>query len=195
MATHIAAHSKQGCQLLVCDRSFASLDAAGSRLMGSWAGWGLRWVCMWSTDSVSDYIAASNCHKCVIQDPSDEIIANPASLKVHDFRQVAPWNLTPSIDVGPHLSESPRALCISFEHTSADRHHYKPHEHLCVCTCSTTHQDASTTVLEIILTQHLTPLSLLLLRRSVHLFRRVWPYAAGWATRALPSTRSLRTTC
>jgi pimeloyl-ACP methyl ester carboxylesterase len=87
VATHIAAHSKQGCQLLVCDRSFSSLDAAGSRLMGSWAGWGLRWVCMWTTDSVSDYIAASNCHKCVIQDPGDEIIANPASLKVRKLHR------------------------------------------------------------------------------------------------------------
>jgi hypothetical protein len=69
-----------GAELLVCDRTFASLDSVASRLLGQWAGYGLRYLVNWKTDVVSDYLSCS-CPKIVLQDPNDEIIANAASLK------------------------------------------------------------------------------------------------------------------
>ncbi len=65
----------------MCDRTFASLDSVATRLLGgAWAGYGLRYLGLWSTPVVSDYLAA-RCPKLVLQDPNDEIIANVASLK------------------------------------------------------------------------------------------------------------------
>jgi hypothetical protein len=66
--------------MLICDRSFASLDSVASRLLGSWASHGLRGLTFWKTDVVTDYIN-SKCHKIVLQDPNDEVIAHCASLK------------------------------------------------------------------------------------------------------------------
>jgi len=77
-AAHVAAHCPP--ELLICDRSFASLDAVAQRLMGSWAALGLRYVGLYRTDVVTDFLRAP-CKKVLLQDPSDEIIHNSASLK------------------------------------------------------------------------------------------------------------------
>jgi hypothetical protein len=69
-----------GADLLICDRTFASLDSVASRLLGWWAGLGLRFLGLWNTDVVSDFLSCS-CPKVVLQDPADEIIADEASLK------------------------------------------------------------------------------------------------------------------
>jgi len=47
---------------------------------GSWAGLGLKYCTLWSTNVMRDYLAAT-CPKIILQDPDDEIIANLASLK------------------------------------------------------------------------------------------------------------------
>mmetsp|Transcript_29154 Transcript_29154/g.64737 ORF Transcript_29154/g.64737 Transcript_29154/m.64737 type:complete len:940 (+) Transcript_29154:72-2891(+) len=65
---------------LVCDRTFASLDATAARLLGPWAGYGLKYCTLWNTNVAADYLACT-CPKVILQDPDDEIIANLASLK------------------------------------------------------------------------------------------------------------------
>eukprot|EP01034_Spumella_vulgaris_P034452 gene34452-42490_t len=78
-ACYVASHC--AVEGLVCDRTFASLDAVATRLLrGMWAGYGLRYLGLWQTHVVSDYLACS-CPKLILQDPDDEIIANVASLK------------------------------------------------------------------------------------------------------------------
>ena len=79
VASYIA--STLPVDLLICDRTFASLDAVAGRLMGQWAFLGLRYIGLYRSDVVSDYMRA-NCPKIILQDPSDEIIINSASLKV-----------------------------------------------------------------------------------------------------------------
>ncbi len=64
IACHIA--RKKQVDALVCDRTFASLDAAACRLMGNWAGISMRWLSWWSTDVVSDYLAVT-CAKVLLQ--------------------------------------------------------------------------------------------------------------------------------
>ena len=44
---------------LVCDRTFASLDAVAARLLGAWAGYGIRFLTLWRTDVVADYLACA----------------------------------------------------------------------------------------------------------------------------------------
>ena len=79
VAAHVAARlADRERDLLVCDRTFASLDATAGRLMGSWASLGLRYVGLYRTDVASDYLSA-RCHKVMLQDPADEIIHNSAS--------------------------------------------------------------------------------------------------------------------
>ena len=80
MACHAARVCGADADLLVCDRTFCSLDAVAERLMGSWASLGLQIVCRWNTDVVSDFMA-SKCPRIVLQDPSDEIISHCSSLK------------------------------------------------------------------------------------------------------------------
>ena len=48
--------------------------------IGEWAGWGLRNICGWKTDVCEDYLRV-RCPKLILQDPNDEVIAQPASLK------------------------------------------------------------------------------------------------------------------
>jgi hypothetical protein len=67
LIVYIASHAPDGCKLLICDRTFASLDSAACRLMGGWAAFGLKWVCLWSTDIISDYQSVLN-HKVIMQD-------------------------------------------------------------------------------------------------------------------------------
>lgn len=78
VACHLA--RKYKIDLLVCDRTFASLDGVANRMLGTWAGLGLRYLGLWFTNVVADYLAA-DCHKVILQDPKDEIIAYPASLR------------------------------------------------------------------------------------------------------------------
>jgi len=80
VATHVARHMPEAVDMLVCDRTFASLDAVGERLMGRWAALALTLVARWSTDSAVDFEAVS-CEKLVLQDPNDAMIHHPCSLK------------------------------------------------------------------------------------------------------------------
>ena len=45
---------------LLLDRTFASLDSLSARLLGWWAAAGIRYIYMWHTDVVTDYLGA-NC--------------------------------------------------------------------------------------------------------------------------------------
>jgi pimeloyl-ACP methyl ester carboxylesterase len=51
---------------LVCDRTFASLDATAARLLGPWAGYGLKYCSLWNTDVAGDYLACT-CPKVILQ--------------------------------------------------------------------------------------------------------------------------------
>jgi hypothetical protein len=64
VACHLARHYP--VDALVCDRTFSMLDATAARLMGSWAGFGLKYCTLWSTNVVRDYLACT-CPKIVIQ--------------------------------------------------------------------------------------------------------------------------------
>ena len=87
-ACHVAHRLGLGqVDLLICDRTFASLDAVAARLLGAWAGYGIRFLTWWQTDVVADYLA-SPCPKVLLQDPADEIIAHCASLKAGVATQV-----------------------------------------------------------------------------------------------------------
>lgn len=61
---HIAANHK--VDLLVCDRTFASLDAVASRLMAPSFGNALRYLAFWQTNVVTDYLAVK-CKKIILQ--------------------------------------------------------------------------------------------------------------------------------
>eukprot|EP00428_Durinskia_dybowskii_P077740 CAMPEP_0170356300 /NCGR_PEP_ID=MMETSP0117_2-20130122/1100_1 /TAXON_ID=400756 /ORGANISM="Durinskia baltica, Strain CSIRO CS-38" /LENGTH=996 /DNA_ID=CAMNT_0010610391 /DNA_START=441 /DNA_END=3431 /DNA_ORIENTATION=- len=78
VASHVA--STFPVDALICDRTFCTLDATAARLMGQWAGIGLKYCTLWSTNVARDYLAAK-CPKIILQDPDDEIIANLSSLK------------------------------------------------------------------------------------------------------------------
>ncbi len=59
----------RSCQvdLLVCDRTFASLDALATRLLGAmFVGYGLKYLGLWSTHVVGDFLACE-CPKLVLQ--------------------------------------------------------------------------------------------------------------------------------
>jgi pimeloyl-ACP methyl ester carboxylesterase len=66
--------------LLIADRTFASLDAVASRMLGAWAGPALRTLACWNSNNVDAFLAAK-CPRIIIQDPNDEIVYHAASLK------------------------------------------------------------------------------------------------------------------
>ena len=68
VASHLAAHStyKHFIKLLICDKSFGSLDAVAARMLGSWASIGLRYVGQWFTNVALDYLSVS-CPKIILQ--------------------------------------------------------------------------------------------------------------------------------
>lgn len=68
VASHIASHSryKHLIKLLICDKSFASLDSVAARMLGEWASVGLRYIGHWYTNVVLDYLNAS-CPKICLQ--------------------------------------------------------------------------------------------------------------------------------
>eukprot|EP01041_Mallomonas_annulata_P010249 gene10249-21380_t len=78
VACHIA--KSTDIDLLVVDRSFASLQSLAGRLVGQWAEVGLKYLTFWNTDVVNDFMQ-SHCAKLILQDPNDEIIHDGASLK------------------------------------------------------------------------------------------------------------------
>jgi hypothetical protein len=80
IACSIAANYPKHISALICDRTFASLDATASRLMGNWAGNFMRFGAFWNTCVIMDYLNAP-CKKLILQDPNDEIIYESASLK------------------------------------------------------------------------------------------------------------------
>ena len=64
-ACHIARNMTVSA--LICDRTFASLDSLATRLLGGdWAGCGLMYLGLWSTNVVRDYLAAQ-CPKLILQ--------------------------------------------------------------------------------------------------------------------------------
>jgi hypothetical protein len=65
-ACSIAADPSNKISALVCDRTFASLDATASRLMGNWAGNFMKYGAFWSTNVVNDYLNVT-CPKLVLQ--------------------------------------------------------------------------------------------------------------------------------
>jgi hypothetical protein len=71
-ACYVASHyTVEG---LVCDRTFASLDAVATRLLrGMWAGYGLRYLSLWQTHVVADYLACT-CPKLILQVNVTEIV-------------------------------------------------------------------------------------------------------------------------
>lgn len=68
-------------KMLVCDRTFASLDAVAARFLGTWAAYGLKYLGPWHTDCVTPYLESDVTMKVIIQDPDDSIINHAASLK------------------------------------------------------------------------------------------------------------------
>lgn len=67
VACHVASCSPAGAvDLLVCDRTFASLDAVASRMLGGWAGTGLRQLACWNSNSVASFLNAK-CTKLLLQ--------------------------------------------------------------------------------------------------------------------------------
>jgi hypothetical protein len=67
--------------LLVCDRTFANLQAIAQRLVGNWTAPAITSLTpLWNTDVAGDFLAAS-CPKVVAQDHADAIIADSGSLK------------------------------------------------------------------------------------------------------------------
>lgn len=54
----MACHAASVCNvdLLICDRTFCSLDAVAERLLGAWASVGLQSICRWKTDVVTDFM-------------------------------------------------------------------------------------------------------------------------------------------
>ncbi len=65
---------------LICDRTFASLDAVASKLLGTWAAYGLWYLGGWRTNTVVDFLRVSTT-KIILQDTSDQIINNLVSLQ------------------------------------------------------------------------------------------------------------------
>ena len=50
-------HDQAIVKALICDRTFASLDAVAGRLLGSWAAAGLWYLGCWYTNSVTDFLS------------------------------------------------------------------------------------------------------------------------------------------
>lgn len=64
LACHVA--NVVEVDLLICDRTFTSLDAVASRMLGSWAGYGLRFIGLWTSNVAKDYLSCK-CPKVILQ--------------------------------------------------------------------------------------------------------------------------------
>ena len=69
--------------LLVADRTFSSLPSVARHLLAAWTAKVLKFATRWQTDNAGAFLARRG-PKVVCTDPNDEIIHDPASLKVHD---------------------------------------------------------------------------------------------------------------
>ena len=56
IACHVASSVVPPPNMLVADRTFSSLDATAARLMGMWAYHAVRWLTLWRTDVVDDFL-------------------------------------------------------------------------------------------------------------------------------------------
>lgn len=82
VATYLACQCPDLIQVLVADRTFATLPAVAEQMFGYWISRIFFHVTRWPTDNVSQYLAATRCQiKICCCDPEDEIIANLSSLK------------------------------------------------------------------------------------------------------------------
>ncbi|KAG6961769.1 hypothetical protein JG688_00008928 [Phytophthora aleatoria] len=79
VATYLARNSPH-VNVLIADRTFATVPALAQRMIARWAGTVVDWVMRWETDNVQNYLEAT-CAKLLCSDPSDEIILDGASLK------------------------------------------------------------------------------------------------------------------
>ncbi|CAI5721662.1 unnamed protein product [Hyaloperonospora brassicae] len=79
VATYVASMSPH-VNVLIADRTFATVPALAQRMIARWAGTLVDWVMRWDTDNVQKYLDAT-CAKLLCSDPSDEIILDGASLK------------------------------------------------------------------------------------------------------------------
>uniref|UniRef100_M4BL84 AB hydrolase-1 domain-containing protein n=1 Tax=Hyaloperonospora arabidopsidis (strain Emoy2) TaxID=559515 RepID=M4BL84_HYAAE len=79
VATYVACTSPH-VNVLIADRTLATVPALAQRMIARWAGTVVDWVMRWDTDNVQKYLDAP-CAKILCSDPSDEIILDGASLK------------------------------------------------------------------------------------------------------------------
>mmetsp|Transcript_18532 Transcript_18532/g.41027 ORF Transcript_18532/g.41027 Transcript_18532/m.41027 type:complete len:994 (+) Transcript_18532:95-3076(+) len=79
VACHLACKFKNDVQLLIADRTFASLQATASSIYGTWAAYGLRFVFA-SGPNFKNYESAT-CYKVVVSDPKDATIPDVISLR------------------------------------------------------------------------------------------------------------------
>lgn len=79
VATYLAKYSKD-IDVLIADRTFASLPALAQRLVAKWTGSAVKSLTRWETDNAKNYLDAK-CAKLLCSDPDDEIIHDAASLK------------------------------------------------------------------------------------------------------------------
>lgn len=79
MATYLAKNSKD-IDVLIADRTFATLPALAQRLVAKWTGSAVKSLTWWETDNAKNYLEAK-CAKLLCSDPDDEIIHDAASLK------------------------------------------------------------------------------------------------------------------
>ncbi|KAG7381466.1 hypothetical protein PHYPSEUDO_006006 [Phytophthora pseudosyringae] len=79
VATYLARYSPH-VNVLIADRTFATVPALAQRMIAMWAGTVVDWVMRWETDNVQNYLEAT-CAKLLCSDPCDEIILDGASLK------------------------------------------------------------------------------------------------------------------
>jgi len=143
IACHVAAHVQPPPRLLVADRTFASLDSVAEKLLGKWASFGLRYLGLWHTNVVQDYCAAT-CDKLIIQDPTDSIIHDTASLKnglsTHVILGDTDWyeiKLPPAYRKAELLNTGVQSVSIDASALLQEAHAGGIHEgfvvHLCAC--------------------------------------------------------------
>ncbi|TDH71304.1 hypothetical protein CCR75_004646 [Bremia lactucae] len=96
VATYLARHSSL-VDVLIADRTFATLPALAQRMIAKWPGSIVDSIMRWDTDNVQNYQQAT-CAKLLCSDPCDDIILDGASLKtgvalnheLHDTRYALP---------------------------------------------------------------------------------------------------------
>ena len=66
VACYLAKEKSNQIDLLICDRTFCSLDAVASRLIHNVFGYALKYIVLWFTNSVSDYYNVK-CNKLILQ--------------------------------------------------------------------------------------------------------------------------------